>query len=504
MSKKNSKKETVEQKQASRRAREAEQRALAAKTRRKKQMRRIAGIGSAAVIAVAGGCCLWYNTGSRALRHKVIAETEHYEVTAAMFACYFRQCADSYLRYAEQDDSVSVFDTSVSLQEQEYGNGVTWYDMFLDNTMSTVKKNLQYAEAALADGYTLSEADEANVQSITETADLSRYQKGVRRSDLEKATRLTILADGYQKDAKGKISVTDEEVNSYFQENQSEYLTVSTLAYSFPWNPEGIITGDYAEHDAAIERAEELGACKTQQEFTDYVYRYLTEEKAEDRKEAEQIAANLTITDAIKEFPEDVRKWINGGAKAGETLVWPREDHCYASVYLLRDEPAADQSKTVDFRVIYLSAADYDGIENTMDTAKQMQEDVLAAEDPSATFASLAGVYSGDVQTKGNGGLVTGYSALRTTYGDEIAAWAFDRERKHGDMTIVSRTGAVLLAFFENTNDGTGWENQVYHDLYQKKLDDFAQSCALSAVTEHEKNYKYIAPSAWLHMTENT
>lgn len=504
MGKKQSKKETVEQKQANRRAREAEQRAQAAKARHKKQMQRIFGIGGAVVIAVTGGCCLWFNTGSRALRSKVIAETEHYEVTAAMFACYFRQCADSYLRYAEQDDSASVFDTSVSLQEQEYGNGITWYDMFLDNTMSTVKQNLQYAEAAFADGYTLSAEDEANVQSITAEADLSRYQKGVRRSDLEAATRLTILADSYQKDAREKISVSDDEVNQCFQENPDKYLTASTLAYSFPWNPEGIITGDYTEHDAAVARAEELGACKTQQEFTEYVYRYLTEEKAEDRSNAEQIAANLMITDSIKTFPENVQNWINGSAKVGETLVWPREDYCYASVYMLLDEPAVDDSKTVDFRLIYLAAADHGGIDNAINTAKQIQEDVQKSDDPSAAFASCAGTYSADAQTKRNGGLVTGYSAVRTAYGDEIAAWAFDRERKQGDMTLVTRAESVMLVYFENTNDGTGWENQVYQDLYQDKLDDFSQRCTAKEVKEHEKNYKYIAPSARLHMTEKS
>ena len=503
MSKKQNTKETPEQKQAARRAREAEQRRLAAQERRKKQIIRYGGIGGAAAVLLIAGVCILRNTGSRALRHKVIAETEHYEVTAAMFACYFRQCADSYLRYAQQDSTLSVYDPKVSLKDQEYSNGVTGYDLFVDNAMSTVKNNLQLAETALAEGYTLSDADEADVQQIVKDADLSRYQKGVRRSDLEKATRLTILADSYQTMAKDRINVTDDEVNSYYQAHQDEYLTVSVLAYSFPWNPEGIINGDYAEHDAALERAEALSQCKSQQEFTDSVYRYLTEEKDIERSEAEQMAANLTMTQAVRDFPEDVQEWVRNGAKRGETFVLPREDHCYASVYMLREEPAADESKTVDFRIIYMSAADFDGIENTVTIAEELQDEVNASDDPSATFAELAGEYSEDAETYPNGGLVSGYSATRTTYGDEISAWAFDRERQHGDMTIVSRTGAAILAFFEGTNDGTGWENQVRNDLYQSKIDAFTQTCADHAVTVHEKNYKYIAPSAKLQIIQN-
>ena len=504
MSKNQNTKESTEQKQTARRAKEAEQRRLAEEARRKKQLMKIAGIGGAAAVVLIAGICIMRNTGSSALRHKVIAETEHYDVTAAMFACYFRQCADSYLKYAQQDSSLSVYDPKVSLKEQEYSNGVTWYDLFVDNTMSTVKNNLQLAEAALAEGYTLTDAEEADVQRIVKEADLSRYQKGVRRSDLEKATRLTILADSYHTAATDRIEVNDEEVNSYYQAHQGEYLTASVLAYSFPWNPEGIITGDYAEHDAAIERANALGECKTQQEFTDYIFHYLVDEKSIERSEAEQMAADVTITQTIKEYPADVQEWIKGGAKRGETFVWPREDQCYASVYMLRDEPAADESKTVDFRVIYMSAADFDGIDNTVKIIEELKEEVSAAEDPSAAFAELAGEYSEDVATYTNGGLVSGYSATRTTYGDEISAWAFDRERQHGDMTVVARTGAAILAFFEGTNDGTGWENQVRNDLYQSKLDAFSESCTANEVTVHEKNYKYIAPSAKLKILQES
>ena len=87
MSKNQNTKESTEQKQTARRAKEAEQRRLAEEARRKKQLMKIAGIGGAAAVVLIAGICIMRNTGSSALRHKVIAETEHYDVTAAMFAC---------------------------------------------------------------------------------------------------------------------------------------------------------------------------------------------------------------------------------------------------------------------------------------------------------------------------------------------------------------------------------------------------------------------------------
>ena len=483
---------STEEKQAARRKREEEARKAAAAARKKKLICRIAGIGGAAAILLLGGGYAFLNTGTRALHHKVIASSEHYEVTAAMFACYFRQCADSYLKYAEQNTNLSVYDPDVSLKEQEYSNGETWYDRFIDNTMSTVKHNLQLAEAAYAEGYTLPESEEAEVVRIASEADLSRYQKGVRRSDLEKATRLTILADDYEAEAKGRIDVSDEEISSYYQTHQEDYLTASVLAYSFPWEPADIINGDYAGHDDAVEHAEELGKCSSQQDFSDYVFRYLTDEKEMSREDAEQMAAGLIITKMIRDYPDEVQNWINGGAKPGETFVWPREDQCYASVYMLREEPAADDSKTVDFREIYLNAAEFDGIEEAVSFAEELRDEVLAEEDMSEAFAERAREYSQDSQNYANGGLVAGYSATRTTYGDEIAAWAFDRERKHGDMTIVSRPAAAILAFFESANEDKGWENSVRSDLMQSKQNEFSQSCTQYEVRTKEQNYKYI------------
>lgn len=478
------------------RKQDADKKSRAAAAKKKQRNTRLkwaaCGIGGAAVIALAVCGFRYLNSGSGAARHKIIAETEHFQVTAAMFSCYFRQCADSYLSYAEANSGMDVFDPAVSLKEQEYSNGKTWYDQFMDNTMGSVQKNLQLCEAAYAAGFSLDDEQLERCDNIVASDDLSRYQKGVRKSDLLDATKITVLASQYQKKAENDISVSDEEIEAYYQENQADYLTASVMGYSFPWSPEGMLNGDTTDHDAAFEAAEGLAKCKTQQEFSDYVYRYLTNEKKLERAEAEQVAAGLTITKFMRDFPDYVRSWIEGGAKRGDTQTFPQENQCYTTVYLLRDEPAPDDSRTVDFRVIYLSSADYDGAENAEAFANELRGEVEAAGGTSEAFAEQAYQYSEDAATYPNGGLVSGYSASRTTYGEEITAWAFDRERKQGDMTVVVRSGAVLLAYFEGANAETGWHNQVRDDLYAKKNDEFTQQYQQYAVTVSEKNYKYI------------
>ncbi len=461
------------------------------KKRRKTILTAVCCIGGAAVLAGAGFGIYKLKSGG-SLQKQIIAETAHYQVNAAMFACYFRQCEDSYLSYAAGNDSMAVFDETKSLKDQNYKDDQTWYDMFMDNTMSSVESNLQLCEAAYADGFTLSESDLETCRTTAEQTDFSNYQKGVTAADFEQAMQLTLLAQRYQADAQEKLNVTDEEVAKYYQAHSEDYLSVSVLGYSFPWDPQTIIDGDATQHDAALDAAEALSKTKTQQEYTDYVFHYLTDEKKIAREEAEQMAGDLVITKMVTEFPEDVQEWIRGGAQRGETLLLPKEEQCNATVYMLRDTPTADDSKTVDFRIIFLNAAEYDNVDEAEKFAKELQEEVKAADDPSAKFAEAASEYSQDQSTYANGGLVSAYSAIRTTYGDEVSAWAFDRSRKQGDMVIVKRSSAVILAFFEGENEHSSWENEVRNDMLQQMAADFTEKCRSNTVTKHEDRYQYV------------
>lgn len=479
------------------RARDAEKKAKALAKKKQEQRRKAmlaaacAGGAALIVLVFGGGSVLLRNSGIL-LRRKVVAETEHYQVTAAMFACYFRQCADSYLAAAEANSDLAVYDPDISLKEQDYSEGKTWFEQFAENTMISVQSNLQLCEAAYAEGYTLNEEQLARCKTIAEQADYSRYQKGVRAEDLEEATKLTVLAQEYQSEVRAQLTVTEDEISTHYQEHRSEYLTASVLGYSFPWSAESMLSGDTAEIDAATETANGLAECKTQQEYTEYVYRYLTETKGMTRTEAEQIAADLIITTFVRDFPEEVQSWMLNGAKHGETMVLSGTNQLYASVYMLREAPAPDESKAVDFRVIYLSAAEFDGIENTVAMAETLRDEVAQNDDTAQAFAEFAYQYSEDSASYANGGLVSGYSSSRTAYGDETAAWVFDRERQQGDMTIIQRTGAVLLLYYEGVNPDTGWENQVREDLYNSKVSEFRQRYSQYEVTLHEKNYKYI------------
>ena len=447
-------------------------------------------IAAAALILIV--MVIGMNTAGAKLRRKVVAETAHYRVTAAVFSCCFRQYADNYLAAAEANGNQSVYDPARPLNEQEYSNGETWYDFLFDNTLSSVKNQLRLCEAALAEGFSLDAAQLQKCEELAKSDDLARYPKGVKRSDLLEAAKLSALAAAFRDHMHDRIVISEDEITSYYTEHQIEYHTASVLAYTFQWDPESVIAGDTAEQDAALRAAEGLAACTDQQAFNEFVFRYLTDQKQMPRGEAEQIAAELTVTKFVRDFPADVRSWLEEGAKRGATLQSGKTDQCTRTVYMLRDEPAPDESKTVDFRVIYLSAADFDGIENASAFAQELQTEIAAAGGTSEAFAEQALAYSEDAASYANGGLVSGYSAAQTAYGDEIAAWSFDRNRQHGDMVIAELQEGAVLVYYEQANEDSGWKNQVRADLYQAKINAFTQECAQYEVNVLEQNYKYI------------
>ena len=115
-----------------RRALESAKKALARRAARQRELtiRRSVYIVLAAVLVLLTGFWFVRNFTKAALHHKIIAESDHYEVTAAMFACYFRQNADSYLHSAAGSQELSAYNPERSMKEQEHSSGETWYDFF--------------------------------------------------------------------------------------------------------------------------------------------------------------------------------------------------------------------------------------------------------------------------------------------------------------------------------------------------------------------------------------
>ena len=73
-------------------------------------------------------------------------------------------------------------DTSVSLKEQEISEGQTWYDYLLDNALASLSDVSALTKAAKEEGYKISEAGQANVDSAIESVRSAAEQYGLTES----------------------------------------------------------------------------------------------------------------------------------------------------------------------------------------------------------------------------------------------------------------------------------------------------------------------------------
>ena len=187
------------------------------------------------------------------LRHTYSVKSEHFNVSNTMMTYFFQAnyssaMSSSYASYYTQ----MGLDTSTSLKSQQYpgasGDIQTWYDYFMQSvTIPAVKQMLVLAEAARADGYELTEDDQDNIdaaidaiknaakeQDVTvEYYVLNHFGYGMKLKDVRAALELQQLASGYSEKDQKSFSFTEDEWQTYFDENKDSFRNVDYLSYTF-------------------------------------------------------------------------------------------------------------------------------------------------------------------------------------------------------------------------------------------------------------------------------
>ncbi|MBQ8922167.1 MAG: hypothetical protein IJ060_08420 [Oscillospiraceae bacterium] len=449
---------------------------------------------AAGVLCAAGfGTYYYLKSSGWFLHHRTAAKTEHYEVTDAMFACYYRQCVDTYLNYCESDAGLTPFDESRPAKEQDYQPGYSFYDFFMDTTADAVEKHLQLCEAAYAEGYTLSEERLAECRRQAEEEDLSRYQKGVTVADIEKAKQISFLSQYFQSDSIAAIEITDEEIDTYFHAHEGDYLTVSICGYTFPYDTDETNAVYGMTQEQAVAYAMELQETKTPEEFYQKIETILADEMGEDEETVQTALDSMKFTNLITYYADDVQEWARrDDAKAGDVFLTNRAEQNIVQVCMLLEKPTYSEEPTADVRIIYLQEAEFDGLENALDFAEELKAECEAGGSQLSDFVEMVNEYSQDVNTYPYGGLISSFTPSRTSYGSELTDWAFDSERTAGDMTVVSTGSGAILAYYEKAGDEIAWRNAVYDTLYAEKKDALSEKNHSAEVTKYPENYKYI------------
>lgn len=278
----------------------------------KKKNETPAWVSTVAIIVIAVllvGCVALsvISEGGYLLRWTTVAETENYSVSGTMLSYYFYSNYNYFLNQYGSIASYMGLTTGSSLKNQAYGDdGETWFDYFMDSVVSEIEQVLVYCEEADRRGIKLDDEDYADIdeaiESIKEAAAeygyttagyiSGMYGTGVKESDVRRALELSQLASKASQAVSDEIKggVTEDEVNTYYNENPGDFLTAAVLSYSMSVSKPGE-DEDTTEYDADVAAAkafaETLKACKTTEEFKKAVLEHIANDEFDEIYEDE-------------------------------------------------------------------------------------------------------------------------------------------------------------------------------------------------------------------------
>lgn len=435
--------------------------------------------------------------------HSLIAmETENYKITCGMMSyLYLYGFYNMYSQYNQYFDQMGL-DTSKPLDEQAYGDDMTWHTYFLDMTMSDARTFLRVAEAAKAAGFSdencRAEAEKQLAKAAIDnglTEDeymVKMFGTALDREDMLNAMMLQIYAyDYYEKMSKDACAeITEEECEKHYNENSAKFNKVDYILY--PVIASTANTEDpEAAYAAAKAKAEELAAVAAEKGvdgYKEWVRAYMIQTNSLSSTPMAEDALNNQIdktlagyTGAMYSADDEISQWMfESGRKEGDCKIKDNGAGSY-SVYIVAKTPYRDDSLTRSVRHIVINPDKYE----SADAAKAKAEEILAqwqeGEATPESFDELAEKYSNDRSSL--------YENVRV--GEMVQPfndWLFDTSRKPGDTGIIETEYGYHIMYFMSDSYPV-WKLDVINTLAGVTLKDSIKSFEESyTVTENEEN----------------
>ena len=418
-----------------------------------------------------------------------------YSVTDVMY--YYGSALSQESLYSQY--GMSSFDTSVDPAEQyrDEAQTQTYHDYFLDQAVTALTSQTALLNAADEAGYTMTEEDQATVdeaiESMRQTAEQygrnlagylkARFGRYMTPSAYRDCVERAALINGYANSVYDGLTYTDEEIQTYYEENAD---TLDTFQYYYAFI-DGTAESTTDEEGNTVEPTEEesTAAMEEAKAQADAFAAALNE--ADDKAAAfGELLADYVGEDSVDTYSplrttvgsglaSSYSEWMqDAGRTAGDVTVAESTTSSSTGYYVvLFMDRYRDETPTVDIRHILIraeltqeddeSTEDVDEsqipTQEALDAAKAEAEDLLAqweAGDKTAeSFGELANEYSDDTGSNTNGGLYE--QVYEGQMFEAFNDWIFDEARQEGDTTVL-----------ENPQDG----QQGWHVIYFQSWDD--------------------------------
>ena len=329
-----------------------------------------------------------------------------HEIQKAEFDYYYYSSLNSFASTYGSYLSYFGLDTSKPLDQQQYSDTMTWDDYFQQQAVNQLKNVYALTDEANEKGFEYDASSDyddmvTSIQSYAQQQGVSadEYCKSVFGSDatlegIKPYVEMSGLASAYYNDVQDNIEVTDDEINTYYDENKDNYDSVDyrvckieadmpeeeteaeteaqteTVAES---SSETAVTESQTETESETMSAEESEAAAKAEEEAKAAAMAEAKAKADDMLSkitdeasfekvygdyATDASTDSLNTDKKKSSisPTDVANWLfDADRQAGDTtVIEDTANNAYYVVYF--KDRYLDHTKTVDVRHILISA----------------------------------------------------------------------------------------------------------------------------------------------------
>lgn len=401
-----------------------------------------------------------------------------------------------YESFREQNSDLLSYmiDDSKSLKDQEYEEGRSWFDYFLDESLDSMINVAVVAEAAGEENFTLSEDSQTQIQ---------KYLDGVSSA----AENSGITADQYMQQVYGQNMTLDR---------YGELLTMSFTAKEYSQSKQDEIEVTEADIEKQYEENREI------YDAVDYERLYFKACDADEEPTAEQMdAAKALAQKAFAELKDgqDLKTVSEEEAYSG-SVYYSTDEAFYSTGYSYGDWLFSDERNDGDSEVLedskgyyvmvfhkksrheYPVVTFYDlsfPIDTSADDTDQEYEDSCSkaeealaewesGEKTEEQFAALYKKYSSEEDMEG-----LHENATKDGLDSYIKKWCFDESRKTGDCEVVYDEDGFHVLYYEGTGE-PAWKVEAADDVRETELQDMLDS--LNEKAEVKQNEKALQNAA--------
>ena len=379
--------------------------------------------------------------------------------SAAEVGCYYQMALNTVYNeyYSSYGDAASYFlDLSTPMSEQAYDDTQSWAEYLTGVAIDNITQVTALYDAAIANGYVLTEEDQAAIDSSIETMEMTAltygYQnlntflaenyggKGMNEKLYRKILEKTTVAYAYATEISESFSYTDDELKAYYAEHANDLDEIIYEYYFIGSSNEKF--ADLEDSDAKVAAAHdavaEIAKATTKEEFDAAIKAFGGENAAP----ATDYGLGENMTSSFKDWLVDASR-VEGDVTAIDSVS--------GSFAVRFVERCKNDYNMVNMRHILVEAeANEDGtyseaaLAEAEAAAQAIYEQWL--ENPTEdNFAALANERTDDAGSDTTGGLYENVAHHNMV--DGINDFLFNSGAKPGDCTVVYGSNGAYAGY---------------------------------------------------------